>query len=137
MCAVNFANNTSRSGWTWCNLWNLLTINVKYKYFHKSLDGPKFYLQVYILSWLVNNLRFTVFRLMESAFLTPLRPWHDLIINPPCRTALPITFPKKFVPHLPWKALWWGETLCPSSIGKSCRGICFFNICKELQTKTC
>ena len=32
---------------------------------------------------------------MKNVFAKLPRHWHDLIINPPCRTAPPINFPKK------------------------------------------
>ena len=69
ICAVNFTNKISRSSKPWHNLWKLLTINFRDKYFHNSVDWSGFYLQVYIPSWLAI----------------------DLTINPPCRA-----IPKKF-----------------------------------------
>ena len=106
------------SGLTWRNIWKLLTINFKYKYFHNSVDWSGLYLQVSIPSWLTKILRFTVFTLLENAFVKLLCPWHDLInnllINPLANKNI---CPKKFVPHLPWKAFrkrslhtLWGET---------------------------
>ena len=41
ICAVDFTNNTSKSGWrylTRLNLWKLVPINFKDKYFHNSVD---------------------------------------------------------------------------------------------------
>ena len=38
ICTILF-KNMSRSGWTWHNLSNLLTINTKYKYFYNSGQG--------------------------------------------------------------------------------------------------
>ena len=38
VCTVNFTN-VSRSDWTWGNLWNFLTINFRYKYFHNFGQG--------------------------------------------------------------------------------------------------
>ena len=52
ICPVNFSNNISRSGWTWQNLWNLLTINLKNKSSHYSMDWLGHFLQVYMPSWL-------------------------------------------------------------------------------------
>ena len=34
--------------WTWCDLWNLLTINFKDKFFHNYIDWARLDLQVYI-----------------------------------------------------------------------------------------
>ena len=38
ICTINLTKK-SRSGWTWHNLWNLITINFKYKYFHNFVQG--------------------------------------------------------------------------------------------------
>ena len=43
-----------------------------------------------------NVYSFTVFKLLESAFVKLPRPWYDLIINPPCRTAHPLSLPQNF-----------------------------------------
>ena len=87
----------SRPGWTWHNLWSLLTINFEYKYFHNSVDWSGLYLQEHILSWLVKNLRFKVFRLVENVFVKLSRPWHDLIIKFPS-TNLPMwNYPRKIL----------------------------------------
>ena len=139
ICVVNFTNKISRSIWPWHNLWKLLIIHFRNKYFHNCVDWSGFYLQVYIPSWLEKSLRFTVFRLLENAFVKLPCPYHDLIINPPCRTFSQWISPKQFVFHLPWKAslhTLWGETLCPWSIGKSCGGVSH-NICKKVQNRTC
>ena len=77
ICAVNFTNKISRSSWTWHNLWNLLTINFRNKYFYNSVDWSQLYLQVYIPSWLANVLRFTIFRLLGNAFVKLPCPYHD------------------------------------------------------------
>ena len=99
ICTVNFTN-MSRSGWTWYNLWNLLTINFKNKYFHNSVDWSGLRLQVYIPSWLPKILRFIVFRLLENVFVK--LPSHDLIINLSCRIDPPSK--KRIFSHIPWKA---------------------------------
>ena len=127
------------SDWTWHNLWSLLAINFKYKYFHNSVGWSGLYLQVYIPSWLAKMLKFTVFRLLESAFGKLRCPCNDLIIN-----ILHVEqLSKKFVPNFPWKAFrkrslhtLWGETLCSCSTGRWCGGICSLNIWKEMRTKT-
>ena len=138
--AVNFTNNTSRPGWTWCNYWKPLTINFKNKSFHNFVDWFELYFQMYITLWLAKILRFTVFRLLENAFVELVLPYHDLIINPPCRTALYKFAPQNIVPHLQWKAfrkrplrISWGKTLCFCSTGKSCGGMCSPDICKEVD----
>ena len=85
------------------------------------------------------TLRFTVFRLLENAIVKLPCHYHDLIINPPCRTVPQKIYTKQFVPCLPWKAsphTLWVETLCPCSIGKSC-GSVSLNICKKVKNKTC
>ena len=85
------------------------------------------------------KLRFTVFRLLGNAFVKLPCPYHDLIINPPCRTVPQQICPKQFVPHLPWKAslhTLWGEALSLCSIWKSCESVSL-NICKKVQNKTC
>ena len=58
---------------------------------------PSVHIRKYIFACKSKNIfRCTVFRLLESAFVKLPYPWHDLIINPPCRTAAPpISFPKK------------------------------------------
>ena len=86
ICAVNSTNKISSSSWPWHKLWKRLTINFRNKYFRNSVDWSGHYLQVYIPSWLVKILRFTVFRLLENAFVKLPCPYHDLIINPLCRT---------------------------------------------------
>ena len=126
------------------NLWNLLTINFKFKDFHISVYWSGLYFQVNIPSWLAKILEFTVFRLLENAFVKLPRPWHDLIITSTCRTAPRLNLPPIFVLYLPRKAfrkrslhILWGETPCKCSTGKSCRGICSLIICKEVRTKFC
>ena len=47
---------------------NLLSINLKNKSFHNSLEWPGLYLQVNISTWLGKIFKFTVFRLLENAF---------------------------------------------------------------------
>ena len=85
ICAVNFINKISRSGWISHGVWKLFTINFRNIYFHNSVGCSGLYLQVYIPSWLAKILTLTVFRLMENAFVKLPCPYHDLIINPPCR----------------------------------------------------
>ena len=85
ICAVNVIHKISRSSWTWHDLWKLL-INFKKIYFQNSVDWSELYIQVYITSWLAKILTLTVFRLLEHAFVKLPCPYHDLIINPPCRT---------------------------------------------------
>ena len=138
--AVNFTNNTSRPGWTWYNYWKLLTINFKNKSFHNSVDWFELYLQLYITLWLAKILRFTVFRLLKNAFVELVLPYHDLVINPQCRTALHKFAPQNIVPHLRWKAfrkrplhISWGKRLCSCSTWKSCGGMCSPDICKEVD----
>ena len=92
ICTVNITNK-SRSGWTRHNLWNLLTINFKNKYFHNF--GQGFICKCISLhdwkneKWLLKNL-----------FVKLPHPWHELIINPPCRTppTRPIPIPNKLSP---------------------------------------
>ena len=62
------------------------------------LTGQGVYLQVYIPSWWSNILRFTVLRLLESAIVKLSCLWHNLDINPPCRTGPQHIFQKWFVP---------------------------------------
>ena len=96
ICAVIFTNDISSSNWTWQNLWNLLTINFNYKCFPNYVHWSGLYLQVYIPSWLAKTLGITSFRLLQNTFVKRLCPWHDLIINPSCKTAPTlINFPKK------------------------------------------
>ena len=106
ICAVSFANKISRSSWTWHSLWKLLTINFRNKYFQNFVDWSRtgLYLQVYIPSWVTKVLRFTVFRLLENAFVKLHCLYHDLIINPPCRKVPQRICPKQFAPHLPCTA---------------------------------
>ena len=86
--AVNFTNNVRRSGWTWDNLWNLVTITFKNKYFNRfEEDCSGLHLKMYIPLWFAKILRSTVFRLLAKAFVKLTHSWHDLIINPPCGTA--------------------------------------------------
>ena len=50
----------------------LLTVNLKDESFHNFIEWPGLYLQVNIPPWLGENVRFTVFRLLENAsFLIP------------------------------------------------------------------
>ena len=118
------------------------TFNFNYKYLHNCLDWSGFYIYKF------QNI-YTLFRLLKNEFVKLPHHWHDLIINPPCRTSpLP-----KIVPCLPRKAFrkkslhtfffFWeggggvGETLCFRSIGKWCSDICSLKICEEVWTKTC
>ena len=78
---------------------------------------------------------YIVLRLLENTFVKLPHPWHDLIINPPCRTAPSAN--KKNCPPSAMKSIYkkvppccFGETLCPCSTGKSCGGIYSLNICK-------
>ena len=140
ICALNFINKISRWSWTWRDFWKVLAINFRNIYFHNSVDWSGLYLQVYIPSWLAKILALTVFRLLENAFVKLPCPYHDLIINPPCRIVPQYICPKQFLPNLPWKAslhtLQAKHALCPGSIGKSCGGLSV-NICKKVQNKTC
>ena len=86
-CAINFTNNMSRSGLTWQNICNLLTIKFKHKYFHKFVDWPGLYLQVYILHD-SQNFKISLQFLDYWKMYLWNSPVHDLIINLPCRTAL-------------------------------------------------
>ena len=70
------------------------------------------------------------------------RPSHDLIINLPCRRVLYKLCPTPYLhPHLPWKVflekspptIYRGETIWPSSNGKSCEGMSSLNIWKEVD----
>ena len=47
---------------------NVLTINLKDKSFHNSIEWSRLYLQVNISPWLGKFFRFTVFRFLENAF---------------------------------------------------------------------
>ena len=135
ICVVNFTNKISRSSWPLHNLWKLLTINFRNKYFHNSVDWSGLCIQVYIPSWLANILRFTVFRLLKNAFVKLPCPYNDRINNPPYLTS-PINLPKTICPPSAMKIFpAWGEALCPCSIGKSCWGVSL-NICKKVQNKT-
>ena len=67
--AFNFPNNISRWGWTWHNLWNIVTVNLKEWFFHNSINWSRFYLQVYNSRLLGKIFRFTVFRLLGNAFV--------------------------------------------------------------------
>ena len=93
ICTANFTNKISRSSWTWHNLWKLLTINFRNKYFHNSVDWSGLNIFIFkcisLHEWQV--LRFTVFRLLENAFVKLPSSYHDLIINLPCR-AIPNKF---------------------------------------------
>ena len=111
ICDVNFRNKISTSSWTWQKLWKLLTINFRNKYFYNSIDWLGLYLQVHIPSWLAKILRFTIFRLLENAFVKLPCPYHDLIINPPYRTVpnnftqnnlSPIWHEKPYSLHILW-----------------------------------
>ena len=73
---VNFTN-MSRSGWTWHNL---LTINFKYKYCHNFGRGFIFKC-ISLHNW--KNKK----RLLKNVFVKLPYLCHDLIIEPPCRTA--------------------------------------------------
>ena len=63
-----------------------LTINFKNKYFYNSVDWLGFYFQLCVPSSLAKTLRFIVFRILKNPLVELPLPWHDLIINPPCRT---------------------------------------------------
>ena len=141
ICAVNFPSNMLKSDRTWHDLWNFLTINLKNKSFHNSIDSTGIYLQVYIPSRLAKFLWFTVSRFLESAFVKLPHPWHDLIINPLCGTGIPHKFAQKSLfPHVLWKSFLRKRsphalvgTLCPCSTGKSCGGMRPLNICKYVD----
>ena len=131
----------SRSSWTWHNLSNLIvTINFKYKYFHNSVDWSRFYLQVYIPSWLEKfQDLYTVFRLQKNVFGKLLFPWHYLIINSTCRTApqnLSPSLHEKFLEKGP-SILFGGRHYALTPLENHVRDICSLNICKEVWTKTC
>ena len=145
ICALNFANNISRPGWTWYNLWKLLAIKFMNTYFHNSVDQSGIY--HHIPSWLANFLKFTVIRLLENEFVKLLCPWNDVIINPPYRevTSKFVPPPKKtkVVPHLLWKAFrkippyFMGVrhyAVAPLENDLGCMTPQYFN---ELQIKTC
>ena len=94
ICAVDFTNNTSRSGWACPDLSNLLTINLKNKSFNNSVEWSCLYFQVYIPPWLAKVLKFAVFRLFEHAFVKLFHPWHDWPLIPYLQQ-----HPHKFVPR--------------------------------------
>ena len=129
ICDVNFTNNMSKSDWTWQNLWDLLTINFKYRYYYTSLDwSGLFIFKCISLHGCQKFLDlYKIFRLLENAFVNLPYLWHDLIINLPCRTA-----PQNFSPICYKKLLekgpsilhtYFGETLFPCSNGKLCGNI--------------
>ena len=100
--SVNFMT-VSRSGWTWHNLWNLLTINFKYQYFHKFGQGFTFNC-IFLYEW--KNEKW----ISKNVFVKNPRPWHDnLIINSPCRTAQFV--PKKIFPTCHEKILEKGSSI--------------------------
>ena len=122
----------------------LLRINFKNKYFNNFITGQGFIFKCMSFHDWQKILRFTVFRLLKNVFVKLSCPWHDIIINPPCRTVPQQICPETFVPCLVWKAFrkrslhnLWGKTLYPCSIGKLCGAISSLNICKEMQIKTC
>ena len=77
-----------KGGWTWCNLWILLTINLKDQSFHNSVEWSGFYLQVKIPTWLGKFVLSALFKLLKNVFLK-LPPWHDSIISPPMKNNPP------------------------------------------------
>ena len=116
---------------------NLLNINFKNKSFHNSKDCSGLHLQGYISSWLGKTFIFIVFILMKNAFEELPNPYHNLIINSPCKTATPNkTCLERFVPPPALKSFFSKkvsscfreETLCIFSIGKSCGGMYSLNI---------
>ena len=107
---------------TWHNLWNLLTINFKNKYFHNSVDWSGLYLQLYIPFSFIYSFQIIIKYICENL---PLMPH--------------VEEPTKFVPHLPWKALkspsihFGGDTvLALDQFGGMC-----LKIPKEVRSKTC
>ena len=95
--------NQHQGNWTWNNLWNLLTIRFKNKSFHNSIEWSWLNLQVNIITpWLGKFFRFSVFRLLENAFIiyeTSPQPSGDMIwpLVPACRNDLAKICRKKFV----------------------------------------
>ena len=138
ICAVSFPSNISVSGRSWHNLWNLLTIKLKNKSFHNSIDLSGLYLKMYIPSWLEKIIRFTVFRLLKSAFAK--FPRHDMIwsLILHVKHQLSISFHKKvcssifqksfpFTKKLP---LYFREDTLPLLHWKFMRGYLFLDLCK-------
>ena len=137
ICTINFIN-MSRSGWTWHNLWNFLTINFKYKYFHKFGQGCIFKC-ISLHDWKNEN------RLLKNAFVK-LRPpppplaWSDHVEShviphveqPPNK--LPPICDEKLLEKGP-SILYNMGTLCPCPTGKSSGGMCSLNICKECRLR--
>ena len=72
ICTANFTN-ISMSSWTWQKLWNLLTINFKYKYFHNFGHGFIFKC-IYLHDWKYEKW------LLKNVFVKLAHPWHDLIL---------------------------------------------------------
>ena len=63
----------SRSSWAWYKLWNPLTINFKYKYFHNF--GQSFIFKfIYLHEW--KNEKW----LLKNVFVKRPHPWHNLIL---------------------------------------------------------
>ena len=98
ICIVNFTNML-RSGWTWNNLWNLLTINLKYKCYHNLVQGFIFK-GISLHDW--KNEKWS----LKNVFVKLPCLWYNLIIIPhveqPPNKLLPICHEKFFekVPSL-------------------------------------
>ena len=128
----------SSLGWTWRNLRNVVIINLKNKSFHNSIDWSGFSIQfIFLHDWenfsLVKSLEYWEMHLKLS------RPWHDLITNPLCRIAS-INLPRNICSPLAIKIFLrkrcphtLGKTLRPCSVEKSRGGMCFLNICWEVD----
>ena len=90
--------------WTWHNLWNLSTINIKDKSSHISIEWPWLYLK-----WISHNVweKFSnlhCWNYWKMHLWNPL--YHDLITKPHVEQPPP---PHKFVQESlspPWKAFW-------------------------------
>ena len=133
------------------NLWKLLTINLKDKSLHNSIDWSGFHLQVYIQPWLGKTFRFTVFRLLEKHL------WNSSILGmiwsliphveqqPPHKFAQKVCFPiccekhffRKVFPHtvdtmpLLLSKVMWGYVL-PNLIWQKWR--LYDRICQLVET---
>ena len=104
----------SKSGWSWHKLSNLITLTlIITSRINLSIilwTGLGFIFKCICLHVCKNVFAykfffiFTVFRLLKSAFVKIPCPLHDLIINPPCRTATTYKFThRNLFTHLSWE----------------------------------
>ena len=77
--------------WTWLDLWNLLSPNLRHKSFHNSIGLVRIYFQVSLPPWHGKMFRFTNVQITRKCICETFLPsLHNLILDPMQKSPPPI-----------------------------------------------